>query len=148
MTSRIPILAVFFTLLASFAFAAQDERSDSLDSLEELPSFGGMLVDMLIVLGVLVLLLLLVSKVLPRWLGNRELAGRGEHLEVIDTLHLDPKRRICLVRVADELHLISVSEQGVTYLARPRADLDDPDWRTTILTRREVRGLSQGDGES
>jgi len=87
------------------------------EKLSELPSYGQEFVRMLLSLGVVLALLLVVAWFLPRWLARTRPPTSGRHLEVVDTVRLDARRALYLVRVEGELVLIGAGEGGLVRLA-------------------------------
>jgi flagellar protein FliO/FliZ len=68
---------------------------------------------LLFVVGLIALLAWLAR----RWLGaSPTLAGRGRRLAIIETLPLDSKQRLMLVRRDETEHLVCVGPAGVTVL--------------------------------
>lgn len=92
--------------------AARDEPA-----LEGLPDYGTELVRMLISLGAVLGLLFLAAWLLPRWLARGRTATPGRHLEVVETLRLDARRTLYLVRVGAQLVLIGGGEGGLVRLS-------------------------------
>lgn len=82
-----------------------------------LPSYGEQLVRMLITLGVILLVLLVVAKVLPRWIKGAETEDRGDALDVIAVRRIDSKTRVVLVRAGAEHVLFAVTPSGAERLA-------------------------------
>ena len=88
----------------------------------DLPSYGAQLVQMVVVLLSILIGLLVLAKLLPRWLGKPPGAGRGDSIKVIDSLALEPRKRIYLVKVGEQFFLIGTSETGVHMLADKAID--------------------------
>lgn len=88
------------------------------DPLADLPSFGESFAKMVLWLAVVVALLLVAAKVLPRWV-RRAPGGPGASgdIEVVGSVALEPRRRIYLVRIAGKRVLIGSSESGLCRLA-------------------------------
>lgn len=82
-----------------------------------LPSYGGQLVQMLGVLGVLVALLYLALRLAPTLLGRLPGAvhrdARPRRMTIVERLPLGPRRALLLVRLNDREVLFSSTEQGV-----------------------------------
>ena len=85
--------------------------------LRDLPSYGHEFVRMLLSLGVVLALLLVVAWFLPRWLARTRPPTSGRHLEVVESVRLDARRALYLVRVEGELVLIGAGEGGLVRLA-------------------------------
>ncbi|HCY57044.1 MAG TPA: hypothetical protein DF715_16560 [Oceanicaulis sp.] len=87
---------------------------------------------LLLVLGLLGGLALLARWAgLAHFLPNVQRAGAPRRMEVASTLMLDPRRRVVLVRVDDEEHVILLGLAGETVLDRrpapPRFEPVEPD---------------------
>ncbi len=92
---------------------------------EELPSYGEQLLRMLITLGAILLVLLVVAKLLPRWIGKGEADEKGDALDVLAVRRIDPKTRVVLVRAGAEHVLFAVTSTGAVRLASgPSLDPD------------------------
>jgi flagellar protein FliO/FliZ len=91
-------------------------------SLDDIPSYGEALVRMVVILAVILVALLLVARFLPRWLGKTLTTGRGGTIKVIDSLALEPRKRVYLIQVAGQYFLIGTSENGVHVLADKSLD--------------------------
>lgn len=95
---------------------AQGEGAPAGAGLEDLPSYGAELVRMLGALGIVLALILVAGWLLPRWLARRRPAAPGRHMEVVETLRLDPRRVLYLVRVDGRLVLVGAGEGGLLHL--------------------------------
>lgn len=73
-------------------------------------------------LGVVIVLVLLLGVALRRFGGIAGAARPGSRLAVVETLALDPRRRLVLVRRDDVEHLILLGPTGDTVVdgSRPR----------------------------
>jgi len=92
------------------------------DPLEDVPSYGAALVRMVVVLVSILVALLLLARFLPRWLGRPASLGRGDAIKVIDSLSLEPRKRIYLIKVGEQFFLVGTSETGVHMLADKALD--------------------------
>ncbi|MEM7204175.1 MAG: flagellar biosynthetic protein FliO [Planctomycetota bacterium] len=87
-------------------------------SLEDLPAYGDALLQMLIVLAILVGVLYLAGRFLPALLERRRprsSAGGGK-LEIIETLRLEPRKTLYLVRMLDDYVLLGATEGQIVNL--------------------------------
>lgn len=82
-----------------------------------LPSYGEQLVRMLTTLGVILLVLLVVAKLLPRWVRSTQAEDRGDALDVVAVRRVDAKTRVILVRAGAEHVLFAVTPTGAVRLA-------------------------------
>jgi len=81
--------------------------------------FGRYFAALLLVLGLLGGLALLARRAgLAHFLPNIQRAGAPRRLEVSSTVMLDPRRRVVLVRVDNEEHVILLGLAGETVLDR------------------------------
>ncbi len=87
-----------------------------------MPSYGEALVRMVVVLVTILVALLLLARFLPRWLGKSLAVGRGGTIKVIDSLALEPRKRVYLIQVGGQYFLIGTSESGVHVLADKSLD--------------------------
>lgn len=104
-------------LLAAIAALAAPAASP--DPLSQLPGtgYGEALLRMVVALVVLVGVLLVAARVLPRWLSRTPAAGSG-HIRIIESTRLEPRRSLHLVEVGSSRVLIGSSEHGLTVLDR------------------------------
>lgn len=73
---------------------------------------GSIAVSLVVVSGVVIGLGLLLKR-----LGVRRLvAGRGRHLEVVETVPVALKRQVALLRIGDQLVLVGVGERELCHL--------------------------------
>ncbi len=93
----------------------------------------------LIVMGLLVLFLHFLRKFLFKPLGG---GISGEQFRVIRQFHLGPKKSVTLVRLADRLLLLGVTDSTITTLA----EIDDPDEVSRIVEDAAGEGGEQGGG--
>jgi flagellar protein FliO/FliZ len=93
----------------------------------------------LVVIGLLVLFLHLLRKYLYRPLGAGVPSGQ---FHVIRQYHLGPKKSVTLVRFADRLLLLGVTDSSITTLA----EIDDPDEVGRILNDAAGANGEQGGG--
>ncbi|MGY6662565.1 MAG: flagellar biosynthetic protein FliO [Glycocaulis sp.] len=94
--------------------------------------FGRYFAALLLVLGLLGALALLARRAgLAHFLPNIQRPNAPRRMEVASTLMLDPRRRVVLVRVDDEEHVILLGLAGETVLDRrpapPRFEPVAPD---------------------
>lgn len=83
------------------------------DPLSDLPSYGEALIRMVVVLASILIALLILAKLLPRWL-NRSLGHKSKgDIAVVDSIQLEPRRRVYLLRVSGREVLVGSSEQGL-----------------------------------
>lgn len=77
-----------------------------------------------------VALIALFAWIARRWLGaNPSFAGRGKRLAVVETLALDSKQRLMLVRRDETEHLVCVGPTGVSVLetgVQPKCETSSP----------------------
>lgn len=92
------------------------------DPLDDVPSFGGALVRMAVVLVSIIIVLLILARYLPKWLGKTLTVSRGGVVQVVDSLQLEPRRRVYLLRVGEQFILVGTGEQGMTTLADQSLD--------------------------
>lgn len=88
----------------------------SLPTYAAAPDYGASLLR----LGLTLVVLLVGFGLAARWLrrrGPRALRSPGGRLEVVDSLRLDPKKALYLLRVDDVVELIGVSEAGIARLS-------------------------------
>lgn len=94
--------------------------------------FGRYFAALLLVLGLLGGVALLARRAgLAHFLPNIQRAGVPRRMDVASTLMLDPRRRVVLVRVDDEEHVILLGLAGETVLDRrpapPRFEPVEPE---------------------
>jgi flagellar protein FliO/FliZ len=94
--------------------------------------FGRYFAALLLVLGLLGGLALLARRAgLAHFLPSIQRSNAPRRMEVASTLMLDPRRRVVLVRVDDEEHVILLGLAGETVLDRrpapPRFEPVEPD---------------------
>lgn len=93
---------------------AADESKN--DPLANIPTYGAALIRMVVALVSILIALLILAKLLPRWL-NRSLRQKGKgDIAIVDSIQLEPRRRVYLLRVGDRKVLIGSSEQGLSTL--------------------------------
>lgn len=85
----------------------------------------GLILKMLLILGgICGLAWLSLHWILPRVYGPRGAAGG--RMQILETLRLEPRRALVLVRVGEEAFLLASSEQGLRLLARlPRGSVEN-----------------------
>jgi len=88
----------------------------------DLPDYGDQLVRMVWALGTLLAVFALAAWLLPRLLKRRPLSPRSGRMELVETLRLDARRSLHLVRVDGRTILIGAGEGGLVRLAA----LEDP----------------------
>lgn len=86
-------------------------------ALESSSTFGDALTRMLWMLGITVLVLLLLARFLPKWLGVRVRARNRGLIRVVESQVLEPRKSIYLVRVVDQFFLLGTSDQRIEVLA-------------------------------
>ncbi len=89
----------------------------STDPLDDLPSYGEALIRMVVVLVSMLIALMLLARFLPRWLGRSLTVGTAGTIRVMDSLSLEPRKRVYLLKVGEQFFLVGTSEQGVHLLA-------------------------------
>ncbi len=95
------------------------------DPLAGVPNFGEALVRMVVVLASILIGLLVLAKLLPRWLMRSSALRSKGRITVVDSLQIEPRRRVYLIRVEGRMLLISSSEQGLQTLATGLEGEDD-----------------------
>lgn len=88
------------------------------DPLADLPDFGSQLLVMLVYLGLTLILILVLAKLLPRWLGRAPVRGSRGRLEVLEVRRLGPRHCLYLVRLDDRELLLGAGEGGMVDLGR------------------------------
>ena len=86
-------------------------------ALDDLPSYGEALIRMVVILISMLIVLILAAKFLPRWLNKPLTTGKAGAIKVLDSLQLEPRKRLYLVQVGEQVFLVGTSEQGVQLLA-------------------------------
>lgn len=100
-----------------------EEAEGGVDGPRDLPSMGGALLKMVVVLGgVSLLAYLLLGKVLPRAMRVPTGAGGQRIMRVVDRLPIDQRRSILVVAVGDEHFMVGASEGGIHLISRLDAD--------------------------
>lgn len=102
--------------------AAPTTLTPTSDSLDQLPSYGEQLIRMVFMLAATLVALIVLARVLPKWLGRPLLAGKSGAMRVLDTMQLEPRKRIYLVQVGQQVLLLGTSESGVHVLADQTLD--------------------------
>jgi flagellar biogenesis protein FliO len=87
------------------------------DPLDDLPSYGQMLRRTAYTLFAIIAALLIVAKLLPRWLGKMPLTPRGKAIEVVEFHRLEPRKGIYLIRVAGQYFLVGSTGDRLETLA-------------------------------
>ncbi len=83
----------------------------------EVPSFGAMLIQTLVSLGLVCALAFVAIRFgLARWMQRRD--EGPQHLEVVSSLPLGPRRTLYLVRAVDEVLVVGASEAGLQPLGK------------------------------
>ncbi len=110
----------FGSLSTEFTASAPDSISAIQSAPKEPATFdyGAAMVRTALSLAIVLLLLALMILGI-KWLQRKSLLGRGatEVLGVVGTLNLGPKRNVTLVRVADRVLVVGISEAGLALLA-------------------------------
>lgn len=82
-----------------------------------LPDYSAALVRTLVTLGVMVVVLLLVARFLPRWLRRFAPPEQGKGISVIESRRLTPGGTLHIVRANDRTLLIGSTAHGMCTLA-------------------------------
>ncbi|MEX2215512.1 MAG: flagellar biosynthetic protein FliO [Phycisphaeraceae bacterium] len=120
-TSRSAIIA--FALAACAAIAISPALADEAvapkvaDTLKDLPTYGEALIRMVVILISMLIALFLAARFLPRWFSKSLTTGKSGAIKVLDSLQLEPRKRLYLVQVGQQVFLVGTSEQGVQMLA-------------------------------
>lgn len=106
------------TSLAVVAFLAQENLPEGAKkAVESAPSFGDALTRMVWMLAITTLLLVVVAKYLPRWLGAAQRPASRGLIRVIEARPLEPRKTLYLVQVVDQFYLLGSSDQRIDVLA-------------------------------
>lgn len=131
------IAAVAICSLGAAALAAGTNTGGG-GPVADLPSYGAAAARTFIALIVVVALLLIAAKFLPRWLSRRPgPTGTGE-IEIVASHAIEPRRRIYVVRVRGREYLIGSSELGLHPLSTGPLDA------RPVQTFAEVLGAKPG----
>lgn len=113
-------------------FKALGEGSDSVLAESVLPSAG----KVIFVLGLVIAGIYGAVALLRRMMGRHAGAGgAGEAIELIESLHLSPKKQVSLVRVGNKGALLAVTEQGISSLL----ELDAAETEAALELARQKR---------
>lgn len=108
----------FVVLLVALAVGAQENLPDGAKGVvESAPSFGDALSRMVWMLAITTLLLVVVAKYLPRWLGAAQRPPSRGLIKIIEARPLEPRKTLYLVQVADQFYLLGSSDQRIEVLA-------------------------------
>lgn len=101
------------TVNAKAAGQVQTNDEAKPDPLADLPTYGAALIRMVVALVSILIVLLILAKLLPRWL-NRSFGQKSKgDISIVDSIQLEPRRRVYLLRVGGRQVLIGSSEQGL-----------------------------------
>jgi len=110
-----------------------------------LPSYGEAVMRTLIALVVVVALLLIAAKVLPRWLRDRRAKPSGGPIEVVAAHPIEHRRTIYLVRVRGREYLVGSSEAGLHALSGGPVDGPGPTF-AQVLASEKASAATVNDG--
>lgn len=104
--------------------APNPEKSRALDALNQMPSFGESALKTFVVLAVMVALLYITSRFARRWLNPAMRAKSAGMIELIDSLPLEAKKRLHIVKFANRYLLIGTTETSMELISESRANPD------------------------
>lgn len=109
---------VYGSCLAAYAWAEPViESSPANEALKEVGSFGQQFVRMLVMLLAIIVALLVVARLLPRWLGRPMHSGPGRVIEVVESIRLEPRKGLYLIKVAKQYFLVGATDGHVQMVA-------------------------------
>jgi flagellar biosynthetic protein FliO len=106
-------LGIVVALLA----AQENLPAGTKNALDAAPSFGEALTRMVWMLAITILLLVVVAKYLPKWLGAAQRPASRGLIKVIEARSLEPRKTLYLVQVVDQYYLLGSSDQRIEVLA-------------------------------
>ncbi|HSG99683.1 MAG TPA: flagellar biosynthetic protein FliO [candidate division Zixibacteria bacterium] len=127
-------------------FKALGEETDSLLGKSVLPSAGKVIFVLGLVIAGIYGAVALLRRMMGRHAGS---GGAGEAIELIESLHLSPKKQISLVRVGHRGALLAVTEQGISSLleldaAETEAALELARQKRTPVNFKDALGKARG----
>ena len=134
--------ALWLTTLACAGRALARSTGEGAVDLDALPDFGAQLVKMLLVLAALLALLIVLAKLLPRWIAPKGPKGADGLLEIVERRAVDAKKSLLLVRVAGRFYLVGSSDAGLQPLSG--GELDQAALRALVDASGEGQGEGQG----
>ena len=111
----LPLLVI--AIAWSTAYGQSPATRPTHDPLPNLPSYGDALRRMLVSLAGIVAVLLVLAKVLPRFLGRTPFTPRSRLVQVMETYRLEPRKTLYLVKIADQYLLIGATADRLETLA-------------------------------
>jgi flagellar biosynthetic protein FliO len=111
------MLLITQTAAAAAEHVAGPATRTARDPLSDLPSYGEAVKHMVIALLAIIAALLLVAKLLPKFLGTRPAAAAGRMIDVVESYRLEPRKSIYLVRVGGQYFLLGSTGDRLDTLA-------------------------------
>jgi len=111
--------AVAFLLVVAAARALAAPASQPVVNL---PSYGESIRRMLVSLLGIVAALVILAKVLPRFIGTSRFVPRSRVMQVVEVFRLEPRKTLYLVKVAEQYLLIGAAGDRLTTLGGGELD--------------------------